>query len=64
MIQHVASISCLYWETGDSGRHVTSVFQCLSLSLAPGDGKERTLATRLTDDKSFIAHVRIHTLTN
>ena len=39
----------------DSARHVTSVFQGLSLSLAPGDGKERTLGTRLrveTDDMS------------
>ena len=34
-----------------AGRHVTSVFQGLSLSLsvslAPGDGKERTLGMRL-----------------
>ena len=31
----------------DSGRHVASVFQGFSLSLAPGGGKERTLRTRL-----------------
>ena len=40
------------WETlvtclPESGRHVTSVFQGLSLYLAPGDGKERTPGKRL-----------------
>jgi len=28
-----------------AGRHVTSVFQGLSLSLTPGDGKKRTLGS-------------------
>ena len=32
----------------DSGRLVTSIFQGLSLSLAPGNGKKRTLETRLS----------------
>ena len=38
----------MYCHLPDPGRHVTSIFHGLSHSLAPGDGKERTLGTRLT----------------
>ena len=53
------SLLVMFCHLPDSARHATSVFQgldlSLSLSLAPGDGKERTLGTRLraeTDDMS------------
>ena len=39
------SLYVIFCHLPDSERHVTSVFQGLSLSFAPGDGKERTLGT-------------------
>ena len=48
-----SSLYVMFCHLPDAWGHVTSVFQGLSLSLAPGDGKERTLGKRLPRFCSF-----------